>query len=108
MSTVGFKCSWMKDEKKAEKNETSTETMPPLIPGSAVSFVLELQVKIMQHQEFMLSKSFTRMTVAEKTAVLEEYTFLVRALTTVQMPSDVVASGVQEYASLAAQEDIGF
>ena len=104
MSTVGFKCSWMKDEKKTVKEEETIEQLPPLIPGSAVSFVLELQVKIMQHQEYMLSKAFTQLTVAEKTAVLEEYTFLVRALTTIQMPSDVVAGGFQEYAS----SDIGF
>ena len=107
MSTLGFKCSWMKDEKKTVKEET-IEQLPPLIPGSAVSFVLELQVKIMKHQEYMLSKAFTRLTVAEKTKTLEEYTFLVRALTTIQMPSETVASGFQEYAAAAGAEDVEF
>ena len=107
MSTVGFKCSWMKEEVQQEQTQ-ETNQIPPMIPGSAVSFVLELQVKIMKHQEYMLSKAFTRLTVAEKTTVLEEYTFLVRALTTIQIPSETVASGFQEYAAAAGAEDVEF
>lgn len=103
MNTVGFKCSWMK-EQIIEKVEETQQTLPPFIPGSAVSFVLELQMKIMQHQEFILSKSFIKMNKTDKISVLEEYTFLIRALTTIQMPSDVVASGLQEYAKISDVE----
>lgn len=103
MSTVGFKCSWMKEDIKQESIQ-QVEQVPPMIPGSAVSFVFELQMKIMQHQEFILSKSFVKMSNEDKVSVLEEYTFLVRALTTIQMPSEAVASGFQEY----IKSDIGF
>jgi hypothetical protein len=105
MSTIGFKCSWIKENKAKAKVE-ETEQLPPLIPGTAVAFVLELQMKIQEHQEYMVTKEFTKLSIKAKTSIIETYTFLVQALATIQMPQNVVASGYIEYAQAEVDNNI--
>lgn len=93
MSKIGFKCSWEKPTRKRKVKEE----MPAIVPGSKVATLLEIQMKTTEHEEFIVSKAFTRLSVKERRATLDAYRFLTATMAlTVEAPSNEAMS---EYAT---------
>ena len=90
MSKVGFKCSWDKPERKPRVKDE----MPQIIPGSKVATLIEMQMKISEQEEFIVSKAFSRLSVKDRREVLDLYRFLTAAMALI---SEVAACGVSEF-----------
>jgi hypothetical protein len=90
MSKMGFKCSWDKPERKRKVKEE----MPTIVPGGKVATLIEMQMKISEQEEFIVSKAFSRLSVKDRREVVDLYRFLTAtmALTTEAPPSAEVSA----------------
>lgn len=90
MSKMGFKCSWHKPERKRKVKEE----MPTIVPGSKVATLLEMQMKISEQEEFIVSKAFSRLSVKDRREVVDLYRFLTA---TMALTTEVTQGGVSEF-----------
>ena len=105
MGTLGYKGSWMKAERKPKTNKAEQEEIPAIIPGTAVAHILEIQMKISQHEEFFITKEYTKLTQPEKAHTIESYRFLVITLATIQLSQSSEGINIQQYAEACSEID---
>lgn len=105
MGTLGYKGSWMKAERKPKTNKAEQEEIPAIIPGTAIAHILEIQMKIAQHEEFFMTKEYTKLTQPEKAQTIESYRFLVITLATIQLSKSSIGIDVKQYAEACSEVD---
>lgn len=104
---IGFKASWHKKERR-KKESTDTNMLPAIIPGSAVFHVLELQMKIQEHEEFILTAKFTRLSKQGKSEFLSSYRFLVVTLASINLPQNSANAYTEYMQNELANAEVGF
>lgn len=102
MNTVGFKASWHKPERKKRGKKTE-DLLPSIIPGTIATHVLEIQVKIDEHEQYILTKAFSRLNKKQKQEILDAYRFLIVTLAAIN-PNQSGGEGISFYA--ASEVDI--
>lgn len=100
MKKIGFKCSWDQSEPETQQVENELELMPPIIPGTSVAHLIELQMRIDDHAQYIASTAFTKIRKEERQQILEAYTFLVRTMMMIQPPQVAEPTGLTEFAGL--------
>ena len=86
MKKIGFKFSWEKDvkPKRDRKPKNQEEEMPMIIPGTPLGHLVEVQMRIEQHESLIASPAFSRMKKQEKLDMLASYRFLLTTLAMIQ------------------------
>jgi hypothetical protein len=97
---IGFRASWHKETKPKKQEQ---ELIPEMIPGSAMEHILEIQTRIFEHEQFMLTTKFARLSKAKKQDVIGAYNFLVKTLALVQ--PTVSSAGITEFGYIDSQVD---
>ena len=90
MSKMGFKCSWDKPERKRKVKEE----MPTIVPGGKVATLIEMQMKISEQEEFIVSKAFSMLSVKDRREVVDLYRFLTA---TMALTTETAQGGVSEF-----------
>jgi hypothetical protein len=62
-------------------------------------------MKIAQHEEFFMTKEYTKLTQPEKAQTIESYRFLVITLATIQISNSNVGINVKQYAEACSEVD---
>ena len=100
MKKIGFKFSWEKDDKpkRDRKPKNQEEEMPMIIPGTPLGHLVEVQMRIEQHESLIASPAFSRMKKQEKLDMLASYRFLLTTLAMIQPPA--AGGGLSEFAGI--------
>jgi len=104
MSRIGFKCSWNQNESETQQVENEMELMPPIVPGTSIAHLIELQMRIDDHAQYIASAAFLRLRKDERIQILEAYTFLVRTMMMVQPPQTEAPINLTEYGALDIED----
>lgn len=100
MKKIGFKFSWEKDDKpkRGRKPKNQEEEMPMIIPGTPLGHLVEVQMRIEQHESLIASPVFSRMKKQEKLDMLASYRFLLTTLAMIQ--PQAVGGGLSEFGGI--------
>lgn len=106
MNKIGFKGSWMKNEKPKRNRPTKQEEeMPMIVPGTPMGHMVEVLSRIEQHESIITSAAFTRMSKREKQDMLASYRFLLTTLAVIQPPAPG-GSGMSEFGGIDIDYDM--
>lgn len=87
--SIGFKASWHKRTRTKKQKE---EQLPTIIPGSAIAHILEIQMKIQEHEDYMLTSAYSRLNKSNKAEILSAYRFLTTTLATINLPQNQLSN----------------
>jgi len=100
MKKIGFKFSWEQNDKpkRDRKPKNTEEEMPMIIPGTPLGHLVEVQMRIEQHESLIVSPAFGRMKKQERLDMLASYRFLLTTLAMIQPP--VGGGGMSEFGGI--------
>lgn len=103
MNKIGFKCSWMKNEKPKRNRPKNQEEMSMIVPGTPMGHMVEVLSRIEQHESIIVSVAFTRMSKSKKQDMLVSYRFLLTTLAVMQPP---MSGGMKEFGAIEVDYDV--
>jgi hypothetical protein len=78
MNKLGFKFSW---ETEDTTENTTTNIQANIAEHTLVNYILELNQKIQDCEEYIISNEFSQLNTREKLQILDTYQFYIKTFT---------------------------